>query len=460
MNRHYTVTALWLLALLITPSASAGKGGGDREVGQWYATRSPVIAQSGMAATSHPLASQIAIQILERGGTAVDAAIAANAALGLMEPTGCGVGGDLFAIVWDPKTGKLHGLNASGRSPLALSLAELRKRLGGQKEIPYVGVLPVTVPGAVDGWFELHGRFGKLPMTEVLAPAIGYAKKGFPITQVIGAGLALNLMLLEQYAAHIEELDNALKVYMPGGQPPGEGEIFRNPDLARTYERIAKGGRDAFYRGEIAGVIDAYMRRIGGYLRKEDLAAHQSTWVEPLSTSYRGYDVYELPPNGQGIAVLQILNIIEAYDIAAMGHNSADALHLMVEAKKLVYADRARFYADPDFYEVPVEGLLSKAYAGERRKLIDMSKAAEGGPARRPEARDRRHHLHDRRRQGRHDGVIDPEQLRRAGRRAGSGRSGLHAPEPRPALQPRGRAPQPLRARQAALPHHHSRLRR
>jgi gamma-glutamyltranspeptidase/glutathione hydrolase len=377
MNGLSVLTVLWLLPLLINSSALAVNGGGDREVGEWYATRSPIVAQSGMAATSHPLASHIAIQILERGGTAVDAAIAANAALGLMEPTGCGVGGDLFAIVWDPKSAKLHGLNASGRSPAGLSLAEMRERLGDQEEIPYVGVLPVTVPGAVDGWFELHGKFGRLPMTEILAPAIRYAKQGFPITQVIGAGLALNLMLLGQYAEQIEEFDNARGVYMPGGRAPSEGEIFRNPDLARTYERIAEGGRDAFYRGEIARVIDAYMRRIGGYLRKEDLAAHESIWVEPLSTSYRGYQVYELPPNAQGIAVLQILNIIEAYDLAAMGHNSADALHVMTEAKKLVYADRARFYADPDFYAAPVEGLLSKAYAAERRKLIDMSKARE-----------------------------------------------------------------------------------
>jgi gamma-glutamyltranspeptidase/glutathione hydrolase len=325
-----------------------------------------------MAATSHPLASQIAIEILEQGGTAVDAAIAANAALGLMEPTGCGVGGDLFAIVWDPKTKKLHGLNASGRSPIGLSFAEMRERLGEQEEIPYVGVLPVSVPGAVDGWFELHRRFGKLPMTELLAPATRYAKDGFPVTQVIGAAFALNLMLLNQYAAQIEEFDNARELYMPGGRVPKEGEIFRNPDLARTYERIAKGGRDAFYRGEIAGVIDAYMRRIGGYLRKEDLAAHKSTWVEPLSVSYRGYDVFELPPNGQGIAVLQMLNILEAYDFKAMGHNSADAIHVMVEAKKLVYADRAQFYADPDFYDVPVEGLLSKTYAAKRRNMIDM----------------------------------------------------------------------------------------
>jgi gamma-glutamyltranspeptidase/glutathione hydrolase len=372
MNGHFALIGLCLLALLAASAAAARDGGGDREVGDWYATRSPTVAQSGMAATSHPLASQIAIEILKQGGSAVDAAIGANAALGLMEPTGCGIGGDLFAIVWDPKTAKLHGLNGSGRSPIGLSLAGLRARLGDQKEMPYVGVLPVTVPGAVDGWFELHGKFGRLPMKTVLAPAIRYAKDGFPVTQVIGAAFALNLRLLNQYAKGIEEFDNARAVYMPGGRAPREGEIFRNPDLARTYERIAEGGRDAFYRGEIAGVVDAYMRRIGGHLRKRDLAAHRSTWVEPVSVSYRGYDVYELPPNTQGIAVLQILNILEAYDLKAMGHNSADALHVMTEAKKLVYADRARFYADPNFYEVPVAGLLSKAYAAKRRKLIDM----------------------------------------------------------------------------------------
>ena len=372
MKRYLALSALWLVALLAASAAAARDGGGDREAGEWYATRSPTLAQSGMAATSHPLASQIALDILRQGGTAVDAAIAANAALGLMEPTGCGIGGDLFAIVWDPKSGKLHGLNASGRSPMGLSFAELRARLGDGKEIPYVGVLPVSVPGAVDGWFELHGKFGKLPMRAVPAPAIRYAKDGFPITQVIGAGLALNLRLLGQYAEGIGEFENARALYMPGGRVPGEGEIFRNPDLARTYQRIAEGGRDAFYRGEIAGVIDAYMRRIGGYLRKRDLAAHKSTWVEPVSVNYRGYDVYELPPNSQGIAVLQILNILEGYDLAAMGHNSADALHVMVEAKKLVYADRGRYYVDPDFYEIPVEGLISESYAARRRKLIDM----------------------------------------------------------------------------------------
>ena len=243
MNRVASLMASCLLALSITSPASA-KGGGDRPVGDWFATRSPTLARGGMAATSHPLASQIAIGILEQGGTAVDAAIAANAALGLMEPTGCGVGGDLFAIVWDPKTKKPYGLNASGRSPFGLSFAEIRERVGEGGEIPYLGVLPVTVPGAVDGWFELHGKFGKLPMTEVLAPAIRYAKEGFPLTQVIGAGFVLNLALLGQYVAQIEEFDNARQTYMPGGQPPGEGEIFRNPDLARTYQRIAKGGRD------------------------------------------------------------------------------------------------------------------------------------------------------------------------------------------------------------------------
>lgn len=355
----------------------------DRITGQPFATRSEVIARHGMAATSHPLATQVALDVLKAGGSAVDAAIAANAALGLMEPTGNGIGGDLFAIVWDAQTQKLHGLNASGRSPLGLDratvLAEVAKL--GRSTIPPRGLLPISVPGAVDGWFELHGKFGRLPMTEVLAPAIRYAREGFPVTEYIaylwGHGVQ---------AAQEDKLPGAfLHTFAPNGAAPRKGEIFRNPDLAATYELLATQGRDAFYRGPVAAKIDAFMREHGGWLRKVDFEKHTSTWVDPVSVNYRGYDVFELPPNGQGIAALQMLNILEGYDLAAMGFNSPDALHVMIEAKKLAFEDRAQFYADPEFSKIPLQGLLSKAYAAERRALIDPDRAGRtydaGNPA-------------------------------------------------------------------------------
>ena len=353
---------------------------GDRVSGQPWATRSPVLGTNGMAATSHPLASQIAIDILKAGGNAVDAAIAANAALGLMEPTGNGIGGDLFAIVWDPKSERLYGLNAAGRAPLGQSLKELRKKIGKDAtELPNWGALSVSVPGAVDGWFALHDRFGRLDMEQILAPTIAYAREGFPVTQLIGYYLGRAQENFEKRFAdgEIEELDNYRATYLIDGEAPEEGEVFRNPDLAGTLEMIAAGGRDAFYTGEIAEVIDAYMKRIGGPLRKADFEAHRSDWVPPASVSYRGYDVYELPPPGQGIAALQQLNILEGFDLAAMGHNSADYLHVHAEAKKLAFEDRARFYADPNFFDVPLETLLSKSYAAERRGLIRMDRALE-----------------------------------------------------------------------------------
>ncbi len=342
--------------------------GFDRQGDDPFASRSEVIAPHGMAATSQPLATQIALDILKAGGSAVDAAIAANAALGLMEPTGCGIGGDLFAIVWDGTAKRLHGLNASGRSPRALSLEYFREQ--GLERIPERGPLPVSVPGAVDGWFELHARFGRLPMEELLAPAIAYARNGFPVTEVIAWHWARNAKILQGYPGFAE-------VFMPAGKAPAKGEVFRNPRLAATYRKIAEGGRDAFYRGEIAATIERYISANGGFLSAADLAEHKSEWVEPLSSSYRGYEVWELPPNGQGIAALQMLNILEDYDIAAMGFGSADYLHVLVEAKKLVYADRARYYTDPQFEDVPVDWLLSADYAGQRRKLIDMRRAAD-----------------------------------------------------------------------------------
>lgn len=344
----------------------------DRVTGRQFATRSEVIAQNGMAATSHPLATQIAIDILREGGNAVDAAIAANAALGLMEPTGCGIGGDLFAIVWIGREQKLYGLNASGRSPHALTLREFKKR--NLREIPSVGPLPVSVPGCVDGWFELHKKFGKLPIEKVLEPAVRYARRGFPLTQVISHGWSGGSTILK-------DQPNFASTFLPGGKAPSEGEIFRNPDLANTLEKIAQGGRDVFYEGEIARTIDEFCKRVGCFLRYRDLAEHTSTWVEPVSTNYRGYDVWELPPNGQGIAVLQMLNILEAFDLRSMGHNSAYYLHHLVEAKKIAFEDRAKFYADPDFNKIPVAELISKKYAEKRRKLLNAERALGQIPA-------------------------------------------------------------------------------
>jgi gamma-glutamyltranspeptidase/glutathione hydrolase len=353
-----------LILLGITDMAD----GFDRLGGVPFATRSEVLAPHGIAATSQPLATQIAVDILRAGGSAVDAAIAANAALGLMEPTGCGIGGDLFAIVWDADEGRLYGLNASGRSPRSLQLEYFETK--GLDRIPERGPLPVSVPGAVDGWYELHARFGRLPMRTLLAPAIAYARDGFPVTEVIAWHWARNASILKDYPGFAD-------VFMPAGKAPEKGEIFRNPRLADTYEKIASGGRDEFYQGDIARTIDIYMAEHGGFLSAADLAAHRSEWVAPVAVDYRGYTVWELPPNGQGIAALQMLEILEGFDVAAMGFGSADYLHALVETKKLVFADRARYYADPAFSDVPVAWLVSADYAARRRAQIDMARAAQ-----------------------------------------------------------------------------------
>jgi gamma-glutamyltranspeptidase/glutathione hydrolase len=345
---------------------------GDRLTGELFATRSEVIAPHGMAATSQPLATQIALDILKAGGSAVDAAIAANAALGLMEPVGCGIGGDLFAIVWDAEEEELAGLNASGRSPKSLTLEWFREQ--GIDRIPAFGPLPVSVPGAVDGWFELHARYGKLSMAEVLAPAIRYAREGFPVSEVIAYYWGRNAEFLKDYPGFAE-------IFMPAGRAPKKGEMFRNPFLADTYEKLAAGGRDVFYRGEMAQAIADYMAEQGGFLSYEDLAEHRSEWIDPVSANYRGYDVWELPPSGQGIAALQILNILEAYNLKSMGFGSPEYVHVLVEAKKLAFEDRARFYADMDFVDVPVDTLISKDYAARRRALIDLDRAAKNHPA-------------------------------------------------------------------------------
>jgi len=341
----------------------------DRVTGRAFATRSESIARSGMAGTAHPLATQAALDVLRAGGSAVDAAIAANAVLGVVEPTACGAGGDLFALVWDGR--KLHGLNASGRSPQSLTLEALRARLAEaelERSPPY-GPLPVSVPGAVDGWFTLHARFGKLPPKDVFAPAIRIAREGYPVSEYVAYYWAAGARVLGSFP-------NFGKTFLPGGRAPQKGSVFRNPDLARTYEILAAQGRDAYYKGELASVIDAYMKKVGGYITKADLAAHSSTWVEPVSTTYRGYEVFELPPSSQGIAALQMLNLLEPYDLASMGFGSERYLHTLIEAKKLAFADRARYYADPDFAEVPVAELVSKSYAEKRRKQIG-ERAAE-----------------------------------------------------------------------------------
>ena len=359
MKKIFLSAAVFLIPVLVFSQ--------DRVTGRDFATRSEVIAQYGMAATSQPLATQAALDILKKGGNAIDAAIAANAVLGVVEPTGCGVGGDLFAIIWSAEKQKLYGLNASGRSPRSLKLDYIKNQ--GYTTIPSTGPLPVSVPGCVDGWFEMHDMFGNIPMRDILQPAINYARDGFPVSEVIAYYLERNTQALKDFP-------NIRETYMPGGKTPSKGEIFRNPRLANTLDKIAKGGRNEFYRGSIAKAIDAFMKSHGGFLSYDDLSRHSSEWVEPVSSSYRGYDVWELPPNGQGIATLQILNILEGFDLERMGFGSAEYIHFFTEAKKLAFEDRAKFYADPRYSAVPVTQLISKKYAIERRKLISRTKAA------------------------------------------------------------------------------------
>lgn len=360
------MSVLRLSAALLAAVSALSATAADRVTGAGFATRSEVMAPHAMAATSHPLATQIALDVLKDGGSAVDAAIAANAALGLMEPTGNGIGGDLFAIVWDPKTKRLHGYNGSGRSPKALTLEEFERR--GLTDIPAHGPLPVTVPGTVDAWFALHAKFGRRSMAQNLAPAVTYARNGHPVHEVIAYYWDRSVPTLSKWPGFREQ-------FTIDGRAPRKGATWRNPNLARTLETIGREGRDAFYKGAIARTIDAYFRANDGFLRYEDLAAHRGEWVTPVSTNYRGYDVWELPPNGQGIAALQILNLLEPYDLKSYGFGSPEHVHLFAEAKKLAFADRAVSYADPDFYRTPVERLISKDYARERGKLISMDKA-------------------------------------------------------------------------------------
>ncbi|QOI99534.1 MAG: gamma-glutamyltransferase [Phycisphaeraceae bacterium] len=341
---------------------------GETPRGMPRATRAEVYASGAMAATSHPLATQAALEVMRAGGSALDGAIAANACLGLMEPTGCGVGGDLFALVWDPGTGRLHGYNGSGRAPAGLTIKAVTSR--GLEKIPAAGVLPVTVPGCVDGWFALHERFGRVPMGVVLGPAIGYAREGFPMAPEIARAWALSVRRFESYP-------NFRTTFTIDGRSPRAGEVWKNPGLSATYQRIAEVGREGFYTGVTAETIGSFLAEQGGFLSAADLAGHRGEWVEPASANYRGYDVWEIPPNGQGIAALQILKILEGFDLKAMGWGSADHVHAFVEAKKLAFEDRGRYYADPGLVKVPVKRLISGEYAAERRGLIEMGAAAK-----------------------------------------------------------------------------------
>ena len=365
--------ALILLALGLTglPAIAA-----DRPEGRSFATRSVTLARHGIVAAAHPVAVQVGLEILRRGGSAVDAAIAVNAALSLMEPTSCGLGGDLFAMVWDPATGKLYGLNGSGRAPLALTLDKVPPLADGT--MPVYSPYAWTVPGCADAWFELHERFGRLPMKDLLAPTIAYAREGVPVPQVIAGSWARSV-------ARFKDKPGFAEVFLPGGKAPAEGQPFANPALANTLELLAAGGRDAFYRGEIAEKIVAYSRKEGGFFSIEDFASHTSEWQEPISTTYRGVTVWELPPNSQGLAALEMLNILERFDLKAMGRDSPDFWHVMVEAKKLAFADRSAYYADPAFSPAPVAALLDKSYAERQAKRIDMKRAAKsvepGNPA-------------------------------------------------------------------------------
>jgi gamma-glutamyltranspeptidase/glutathione hydrolase len=347
--------------------------GGDRVDGATFASRSAAWGMSGAAATAHPLASLAAIDMLRLGGSAVDAAIAANAVLGLVEPIACGIGGDCFVMLWDPKTKKVEGLNGSGRSPKGLSLDTVRSRAKNGL-IPSHGAISVSVPGAVDAWWTLHQRYGKLPWKDLFAPAIAHAEVGAPVSQNVAYYLGRSLVNFTKPGSGIEEVENFKKVWAAQGATPREGEVFKNPALGRTYRLIAQHGREGFYGGEIAETIERYFKRIGGWMTKADLADHHARWDPPQKVNYRGVDVWGLSPNSQGLATLQMLNIMETFDFKAMGFQSAAAIHHAVEAKRLAFEDRAKFYADPDFFKTPTEWLLSKDYARERAKLISPNK--------------------------------------------------------------------------------------
>ena len=330
--------------------------------------RSEVIAKKGIAATSHPLATQTALDILKRGGNAIDAAIAANALLGLIEPTACGIGGDAFAVIWDAKTQRLYGINGSGKAPSNLSFNYFKKQK--IRDIPSEGPLSLTVPGCVDTWQKMHEKFGKLSLEEILAPAIAYSDDGFPVSEMVAKNMALQAERLKKYSGFS-------KIYMPNDSLPKKGDLFKNPALANTYRRLAEAGLRNFYDGEIADEMVEYVKTQGGFLSVSDFNAYQSEWVQPLSTSYRGYELWQLPPNGQGIAIIEMLNILETNDIKSMGFGSKALIHLLIETKKLVSEDVSEQLGDPAFVNVAISKLISKAFAAERAKLINKEKAGK-----------------------------------------------------------------------------------
>ena len=365
---------IWsLLMVWDLQSPARGLGGDyDRPAPFPHQSRSVVIARNGIVATSHPLAAQTGLDVLKSGGNAVDAAIATNAMLGVVEPMSCGIGGDLFVLYWDNRTQKLYGLNASGRSPYALSREIFRKK--GMKQIPELGPLAWSVPGCVDGWDMLRSRFGTKPLAELLRPSIATADTGFPVSEIIASGWKGSVKNLSAWP-------DSKRVYLKDGRAPECGELMTLPELAESYRQIAAGGRDAFYKGRIAQEIVSFSDANGGFFCLRDFAEHTGDWIEPVSTTYRGHTVWELPPNGQGIAALQMLNLLEGFDLKSLGPKSPEFVHLFVEAKKLAFADRAKFYADPAFADLPVARLISKSYADEQRKRIDLRKAAENVPA-------------------------------------------------------------------------------
>jgi gamma-glutamyltranspeptidase/glutathione hydrolase len=346
---------------------------GDRPSGASFSSRSPALGCSGAAGTAHPLATQVAIEMLKRGGSAVDAAIAANAMLGFVEPVSSGLGGDCYALLWDPKAAQVVGMASSGRSPKSLSLATARSR-AKNGVLPQHGAVTVSTPGALDGWWSLHQRYGKLKWAELFEPAIHYCEAGAPVPQIIGYNIKRNMAAFLRPGSGVEETANAVHTYEPNGKAPNEYDVFRNPDLGRTYRMIAEGGRDVFYDGPIAQTIDAYFKRIGGWLSAEDLREHHAEWPKPLMTNYRGVDVYAMGANTQGLATLQMLNMIEQFDVREMGFQSVHSLQVQIEAKRLAYEDRARYYADPHFAQIPVDWLNSKDYAKQRASLIKLDR--------------------------------------------------------------------------------------
>lgn len=347
-----------LLAPMLAPRIAAAQ---DRSQ-----SRSMVSSKQGVVASESVLASQVGASILERGGNAIDAAVAMNAMMGLVAPMNDGIGGDLFAIIYEAKTGKLYGLNASGWAPKALTVEHLRAT--GRTSMPGRGIDAATVPGAVNGWEKLLTRFGRKRFADVLAQPIAYAEAGFPVGEVVS-------VFWKDSEQVLREDGPTTKTFLPNGLLPKAGELFRNPELAWTYRQIAAGGAAAFYKGTVAAKLLASSKSHGGTMTADDLAAFDSEWVEPISTTYRGWTVYELPPNGQGIAALEMLNIMETFPMATMGHNSVSALHHMIEAKKLAYADMQQYDGDPRFVTIPVGVMGSKAYAAERAKLVNASKA-------------------------------------------------------------------------------------